>query len=132
MQLHQLNLTWQSLGPLDGGDDLAAAQPVEGGHEAGGGVGQAAVVAGVDGVRLDGLEQRQHGGHQLRHALGHQRAALHRRAGGLLRRIAGLGALHPVVLLGFAGCAGSKRGVKGEFGVRKRAEVPTFYYSFLS
>lgn len=104
--------TWQSLGPLDGGHDLAAAQPVEGGHEAGGGVGQAAVVAGVDGVWLDGLEQRQHGGRQLRHALGHQRAALHRQAGGLLRRVAGQGALHPVVLLGFASYARSKKGHK--------------------
>lgn len=48
-------LTWQSFGPLDSGDDPAATQPVQGGHEACGGVGQGAVVAGVDGVRLDGL-----------------------------------------------------------------------------
>lgn len=63
-------LTWQSLGPLHSRDDLSAAQPVEGSHEASGGVRQGAVVAGVKGVWLDGLQQRQHRGHELRHALG--------------------------------------------------------------
>lgn len=50
-------LTWQSLGPLDSRDDLTASKPVEGGHEAGGGVGQGAVVASIDGIWLYGLQQ---------------------------------------------------------------------------
>lgn len=65
--------TWQRLGPLDCRDDLLSPQPVESGHEARGGVGQRAVIARVDDLWLDGLEHRQHGGHQLGHAPGDDR-----------------------------------------------------------
>lgn len=51
-------LTWQGFGPLDGGDDLASAEPVQGGHEACGGVGDGAVIASVHDLRLDGFQQR--------------------------------------------------------------------------
>lgn len=96
--------TWQSFGPLNSRDDLPTAQPVQGGHEAGGGVRQGAVVAGVNGVRLDGLQQGQHRGDQLRHALGYEGATLDGRASHQLRRVAGLDALHAVQFFGFAGC----------------------------
>lgn len=86
-------LTWQSLGPLDGRDDLSATQPVQGSHEAGGGVRQGAVVAGVDGVRLDGLQQGQHRGDKLRHALGYQGAGLNWWRSRHLGRVAQLAAL---------------------------------------
>lgn len=79
--------TWQSFGPLDGRDELAAAQPVEGGHEASGGVSQAAVITSINGVWLNGFQQRQHGGHQLGHGLGHQRPHLLRRSRTQLGRI---------------------------------------------
>lgn len=69
-------LTWQSLRPLDCRDDLSAAQPVECCHESGGGVRQGAVIASIDGVWLDGLQKGQHGGDELRHALGQKRASL--------------------------------------------------------
>lgn len=64
--------TGQSFGPLDSGDELASSQSVQGGHEPCGGVCDCAVVAGVNGLGLDGFEQRQHGGHQRRHGFGHQ------------------------------------------------------------
>lgn len=65
-------LTRKGFGPFDGGDDLPPSQPIEGGHQPGGGVGDGAVVAGVDGLGLDGPQQGQHGWSQLRHGLGHQ------------------------------------------------------------
>lgn len=109
--------TWQSLGPLHSRDDLPTAQPVEGGHEAGGGVREGAVVAGVNGVRLDGLQQGQHRGDQLRHALGHEGASLDWRAGRQLRRVvAGLHALHAVQFFGLAGCAWDVRDRTGGNG----------------
>lgn len=68
--------TGKSFGPLDGGDKLASSQSVQGGHEPCGRVRDCAVVAGVNGLRLDGFQQRQHGGHQLRHGFRHQRSRL--------------------------------------------------------
>ena len=85
--------TWQSLSPFDSRDDLPPSQAVEGCHETGGGVGQGAVVAGIDGLRLDGLEQRQHGGDELWHGLGDKGPNLGRRGRGQLRLVALLDAL---------------------------------------
>lgn len=70
--LVSLPLTWQSFGPLDGGDDLSPPKSVQGGHKACGGVGDGAVVARVHDFRLDGLQQWQHGGDKPRHGLEHQ------------------------------------------------------------
>lgn len=83
--------TWQGLGPLDGGDDLASPKSVQGGHEACGGVRDGAVVASVDNLRLDGLQQGQHGGNELRHGLQHQRGL---RLAGQEGRGLGCGLLH--------------------------------------
>lgn len=102
-------LTWQSLGPLDCRDDLPATQPVESGHEAGGSVWQGAVVAGVNGVWLDGLQQGQHCGNKLRHALGHKGAALDCRTSRQLGCVALRDHLYAVQLFGFA-CCTIKRG----------------------
>lgn len=67
-----LLLTWESFGPFHSRDDLSPAQPIERGHEACGGVGQGAVVAGEESVRLNGFQQGEHGGDQLRHAFGNE------------------------------------------------------------
>lgn len=68
-----LFITWQRLGPLHRWDDLLPPQPVESGHEPRGGVGQGAVIARVDDLWLDGLEHRQHCGHELGHGPGDDR-----------------------------------------------------------
>lgn len=93
--------TGQSLGPLDSGDELASSQPVQGGHEPCGGVCDCAVVAGVNGLGLDGFEQRQHCGHQLRHGFGHQRSHLVHWRRTQLGRVSLLYTLH-LQLLGFS------------------------------
>lgn len=97
-------LTWQRLGPLDSGDDLLPPQPVQGGHEPGGGVRQRAVVARVDDLGLDGLEHGQHGGHQLGHAPGDDRDGQVEGLGGAGRTLH----LHLDQLLVFPGCGGRK------------------------
>lgn len=92
--------TWQRFGPLDGGDELASSQSVQGRHEPRGRVRDRAVVAGVNGLGLDGFEQRQHGGHQLRHGFGDQRSSLRHRRRRKLDRVRLLYAFH-LQLLGF-------------------------------
>ena len=92
--------TWQGLGPLDSRNDLPASQPVQGGHESRGGVGHRAVVAGIDGVWLNGLEKGQHGGDELGHGPGHQGTGLGQGGRAELRRGARLDPLQTVQLLG--------------------------------
>lgn len=96
-------VTWQRLGPLDRRDDLLPPQLVESGHEARGRVGQRAVVARVDDLRLDGLQHRQHGGHQLGHAAWDDR---HRQVSDWLRRYGRLLHLNLHQLLVLPRCSG--------------------------
>lgn len=86
--------TGQRFGPLDSGDELASSQSVQGVHEPCGGVCERAVVAGVNGLGLDGFQQRQHGGHQLRHGFGDQRSRLGHRRRSQLGRVGLLYTLH--------------------------------------
>lgn len=100
-----MRLTWDRLCPLDCGDHLATAQHVERGEDPPAGVGQGAVVARVEHLGLDDLEQGHQGGRQLRQRRGHDALV-----GGRLRRLARArraALLQPLdLLLGLAGCEG--------------------------
>lgn len=99
--------TWECFGPLDSRNDLLTPQSVERGHEAGGCVWHGAVIASVDGLRFNGFQQGQHGGNELRHALGYKWARLHRKTRRRrLGRVALLDPLQPVQLFSFTRCRG--------------------------
>lgn len=100
--MHHLCITWDCLRPLDCSDHLAAAQHVECGEDPPAGVGQGAVIARVEHLGLDDLEQGHQGGCELGQRGGHDALAARR-----LRGVAGArrALLQPLdLLLGLPGC----------------------------
>lgn len=100
-----LCLTWDRLCPLDCSDHLAAAQHVESGEDPPAGVGQGAVIARVEHLGLDDLEQGHQGGRQLGQGRGHDALVAGRLRSLACARHAAL--LQPLdLLLRLAGCQG--------------------------